>query len=203
MTKTALVRFLSFQRTVALNIVAPIGVYQAATSSGVSEMQGLLLAALFPLANIAWSFARQRRLDPIGGLSLVAIVGGACASLLLNDPRILLIKDSLATALLGIACLASLLNSRPMMTLFAIHLGADRERLAHPNAQAAIRRMTLIWGLAFVTEASARVALSFTLDPAILMIVSPLLAAAVFGPLALWTLAASRRRSAISQPAAA
>jgi len=193
MNKTVLVRFLSFQRTVVLNVLAPVAVYQVASSRGVAELQALLLAAIFPIANIAWTLARQRRIDPIGGISLVAIAGGVGLGVLFNDPRLLLVKDSLVTALLGIACLASLLGSRPLLVVFAAHSGVDRQRLSQPRVQAAIRRMTVIWGVAFLVEASLRLALSFVVEPAVLMTASPMLAAVVFGPLGLWTMRQSRR----------
>lgn len=48
--------------------------------------------------------------------------------------------------------------------------------------------MTLIWGIAFLVEASVRLALSFAVEPAVLMTASPILAALVFGPLGLWTM---------------
>jgi intracellular septation protein A len=200
MKTTAFARFLSLQRTLALTVLAPIGIFQTATAQGVPELQGLLLAAIAPLANIAWSLVRARRLDPIGALSLVAIVGGAAASLVLNDPRVLLVKESIVTALLGVACLASLLTSRPLLVLLAPHFGTSREQLASPGAQAAIRRLTLVWGVAFVAEASLRVALSFVLEPALLVLASPILAAAVFGPLGLWTLYRARRPVQLGQP---
>jgi hypothetical protein len=53
--------------------------------------------------------------------------------------------------------------------------------------------MTAIWGLAFIGEASARVVLSFLLDPGVLVAVSPLVAVAVFGPLGLWMVYQTRR----------
>jgi hypothetical protein len=95
---------------------------------------------------------------------------------------------------LGVACFASLLTSRPLLVLLASNLGAPRDRLADPGAQIAIRQLTLIWGLAFVGEATLRIALSFIVEPAMLVAVSPILAAATFGPLGLWTLSRARRR---------
>jgi hypothetical protein len=73
-------------------------------------------------------------------------------------------------------------------------VGCDRERLSHPQAQATVRPMTAIWGIAFIGEATVRVALSFVLEPAVLMTVSPGLPIAVFGPLGLWTMQLSRRQ---------
>jgi len=39
-----------------------------------------------------------------------------------------------------------------------------------------------------IAEAATRIVLSFVVSPGILLVISPLLAAVAFGPLALWTL---------------
>lgn len=61
--------------------------------------------------------------------------------------------------------------------------------------------MTVVWGLGMLGEATARVVLAFLIPPAALLAISPLLAAAFFGPLAAWTL--YRRRHGARQDQAA
>jgi len=203
MNNSAITRLLKWQLTIGLNVLAPIGAYQIATGWGVAEMQALLMAALFPMANTAWGMIRSRRIDLIGAMSAAAIIVGATASLLLHDPRILLVKESLLTGAVGVACLGSLLTSHPLIALLASHFGMPREQLTVPDAQTAIRRMTAIWGLAFISEASARIVLSFLLEPGVLVTVSPVVAVAVFGPLGLWTVYQKRRSPRQLQPTAA
>jgi hypothetical protein len=184
-----------------VSILAPIATYQVAVSNGFTELQGLLLASVLPLFNAAWTFFRQRRLDPLNGTLLAGIVIGAAISLLVNDPRILLVKDSIVTGLIGLGFLVSLLTSRPLLVSFAAAMSAaDPEQLQQPAAQAAIRRLSIIWGLGLLGEAVVRVALSFVLVPTELMLVSPVLAISVFGGLSLWTL---RERRAVGQRLAA
>jgi intracellular septation protein A len=178
-------------------MLAPVAVYQIAVSTGLTELEGLLLASAVPLANAAWSFLRRRRLDPLNGTLLVAIVIGAAVSFLVNDPRILLVKDSIVTGVIGLAFLVSLLTSRPLLAVFATALsGDDPEQLRQPRAQAAIRRLSVIWGLGLLTEAVVRLALSFVLVPTELMAISPVLSITVFGALSLWTLRERRLASA-------
>lgn len=101
------------------------------------------------------------------------------------------------TRLLGTGCLLSLLTSHPLVHLIgrSFVAGGDRpatERydatLRAPGALTRVRRLTLIWGVALIAEASARVGLALTAAPGLVVIGSPLLAIAVFGPLAIWTL---------------
>lgn len=189
--------------TLLLNVGAPIAAYELLTNVGASEVAGLLVASIFPLVAVALSAFRAQRLDVIGALSLAAIVLGVVGTLFLHDPRLLLVKDSVITGGLGLAFLGSVLTARPLLFVIAREMtaGSDPAKLqryddlwASASYQRHSRQATVIWGLALVSEAIARVVVSFVVPPTVLVAVSPLLAAAVFGPLALWTI---RRRQAL------
>jgi hypothetical protein len=184
--------FLSLQPKLILNVGAPIGVFQAATSRGVSEQNALLLAAVFPLIGIGASAVRQRRIDPIGVASLAAIVLGAALSLVFHDPRILLVKDSAVTGLIGLAFIGSLLAPRPLIFVLARHLAAHRPAgqaeldarwQSSPRFRAVMRRLTVLWGIGLLGEATARVSLSVVVAPATLMALSPVLMVTTVAPL--------------------
>jgi intracellular septation protein A len=178
-------------------MLAPIATYQIAVSNGFTELQGLLLASVMPLASAAWTLLRRRRLDPLSGTLLAAIFVGGAVAVLANDPRVLLVKDSIVTGAIGLAFLVTLLTPRPLLVSFASAIsGDDPQRLQAPQARAVIQRLSIIWGLALLGEAVVRVALSFILVPTELMAVSPVLAIGVFGGLTLWTL--RERRVAIA-----
>jgi hypothetical protein len=196
------------QPALLLNIGAPIAAYEVLTNRGASELTGLLVAAIFPVLAVALGAVRVRRLDPIGALSLAAIALGLAGTLFLHDPRVLLVKDSVITGGLGLAFLGSLLTTRPLLFVVGRQLttGSDPARVQRYDelwASASYRRhsreATLIWGLALVGEAALRVVVSFLVPPGVLVAISPLLAVAVFGPLALWTI---RRRRALGLGAA-
>jgi hypothetical protein len=190
--------------TLVVTILAPIATYQIAVSNGFTELQGLLLASVFPLANAAWTLFRRRRLDPLSGTLLAAIVVGGAVGVLVNDPRVLLVKDSIVTGAIGLGFLVTLLTSRPLLVSFASAFsGDDPERLETPLARAAIRRLSVIWGFALLAEAAVRVTLSFILVPTELMAISPVLAISVFGALSLWTLRERRLTIAAAQAASA
>jgi intracellular septation protein A len=187
-----------------VTILAPIATYQIAVLNGFTELQGLLLASAIPLANAAWTLFRRRRLDPLSGILLAAIVVGGAVGVLVNDPRVLLVKDSIVTGAIGLGFLVTLLTPRPLLVSFATALSGDSpERLETPQARAAIHRLSIIWGLALLVEAVVRVGLSFILEPTELMAVSPVLAIGVFGGLTLWTLRERRLAAAAIQAASA
>lgn len=193
------------QRSVLLSMIGPLVVYQVGTARfGLTEMQALLLATIFPLASAIWTGLAQRRLDPIGVFSVVAIVAGVVIGLISNDPRVLLIKESFVTAFLGAAFLVTALAGRPLLATFAREVtNADPARLESPRARVAIRNLSIIWGLGLLGEAAVRVMISFVLPPAVVLTVSPLLAIVVFGGLALITARRAQRARTASAPLAA
>jgi hypothetical protein len=189
---------------VLLGVVAPFAVYQVGTRLGASDLAALAWGAVFPLIGIAVGFARTRHLDAISAIALASIIVGVGGGLVMHSAEFLLVKDSLVTATIGLAFLGSLLAARPLIFTIGRAQAPERgevfeRRWAEPVFRHALRTMTAVWGIALLTEATARVVLSLLVPPGVLLLVSPLLAAAVIGPVALWTV----RRRARLRPAAA
>jgi hypothetical protein len=195
-----------------LNTAAPLAAYSLLTRHGLTTLQALIAAAVFPAFGIVLTAARARRVDLIGGLSLATIALGILGGLVFQDSRFLLVKDSMVTGVLGLACLVSLLLPRPLIFVLGrqFNAGHDRTRLdlydrlwRSEEFRARSRRTTFIWGVALMAEASTRVALSFVIAPGALLAISPLLAVAVFGPLAIWTMRRLRTRGLLTVQRAA
>jgi hypothetical protein len=185
-----------------VNAVLPYIAYQVLTGSGVDTAQALTLSAVFPLIGIIWGFVRSRRADIIGVVSLIFIVLGVVTSAISGDPRFILIKESFLTGAFGVACLVSLLMPRPLMFYFGRQFagGGDPVRTArfeamwqYPGFRAVNRTMTVVWGIAYVLEALARIGLTFVLPIALFLVVSPVLAFGVTVALISWTVAYGRR----------
>ena len=195
----------SWRGPLLINALAPFGTYEILTAHGVSEVTALAVGALFPLAAVAVSAIRNRRLDPFAAVTLAAIAVGLIGGLVFDSARILLVKDSIITATIGLAFLGSLAARRPLIFVFARRLVDDpavlEQRWSVPEGRRRYRTLTLGWGVALVAEATARIALSFVLATGVFMVVSPLLAVAVFGLVTAWTLRLGRTAAAI-QPVA-
>ncbi len=153
-----------------LNVVAPVITYRVLAAHGMSSVDALAIAAVFPAAGALYALRRERRLDPFAALVLAVIGIGLVTDLVFHNGRILLVLESLITGVLGLVCLGSLLSAH------------------RPAILGLRRRTTAIWGVALLTEAAARVGLSYVLPTTTFVTVSPLLALAVFGPLGLATL---------------
>lgn len=188
---------LAVHPAVILTITAPVVAYQVLAGRGVSPVDALAVSAIFPAAGGVFVMLRSRRIDPLALLSLTAIGIGLIAGLVFHNGRILLVKDSLTTGTLGVVFLCSLLTRRPMSFTLRRRLFVRDQ----PDALAAYdrtwwsravraeaRRSTALWGAALFGEAALRVGLSYLVPTGTLVIISPLLALLVFGPLAVRTL---------------
>jgi hypothetical protein len=170
--------------------------YQVLLSQHVSSVRALLSTALIPAVWTVGSVARTRRVDALGALSLLLIALGIAASLISGNARFILIKNSFLTDLFGLVFLGSFLLPRPLLFYFGRQFaaGGDPPRIArweglwqYASFRHGMRLMTAVWGIGFVLESAARVALVFVLSVSAFLFVSPLLSYAVLVGLICWT----------------
>ncbi len=188
-----------FLVNVALNAGIPLLLYRLTKHYlSASEVSALTIAATFPLAKSAAELLRRHRLDPIAILVLLGIMVSGVAVFLGGSPRLLLLRESLFTGVLGLACFASLLLRRPLMFYFGRHFlaGDDPERRREfdatwhrPGVPFVHRLITGVWGTAFVGEFGIRVALIYTLPAAWVLFLSPMILSAITVGTFVWTFA--------------
>lgn len=192
--------------SVALNAGVPVLIYEVAKRSfSATELAALTAAALFPLAWSVVDAVRAHALDPVALLSITGIGISMAAVLLGGSPRLLLIRESLFTGAFGVACFASLPTPRPLLFYFARHFAAGRDprQIAEFNRgweragfRHTIRIMTLVWGVALVLECAIRVTMVFTLPPAAVLVISPIVLGVVLATTVTWTITYGRRARA-------
>jgi len=191
-------------RSVVIDIAAPLGLVQILMHDGVPIVQALTIAAVIPFVHTLVAGILNRRTDLIGIVALAAMLLGIGLALTTGDVVFALAKESLFTALFAVALLGSLLGPRPLLFYFAREgtAGADPQALAAydarwnavPGFRAAMRRITLVWGVAFALEATLRVGAALRLPPPVTVVLSPLLAIVTIGGLIVWTISYARAR---------
>ncbi|HBF29136.1 hypothetical protein [Rhizobium sp.] len=72
------------------------------SSQGVSTVTALAVGAVFLIASIAVTFARNGRIQAIGILTLAATVASVITSLYFQSPYLALAKASLITSCVGV-----------------------------------------------------------------------------------------------------
>src|SRR5260370_20179843 len=172
-----------------LNIAIPLLLYflvKRYISS--SDVIALSVAAIFPIVDSIIGVIRRHSLDAIAILALVGTGASLLSVLLGGDAKFLLIKESFFTGALGVACFVSLLFPRPLMFYVGRQFmaGHDPEKIALFNAQAqhpygrfVHLLITAVWGIAYVGEFIVRVALVYTLPPALVLSITPILLARI------------------------
>ena len=159
---------------------------------------GALVASSIPpllwsLVELAW----HRRVDALSMLVLGGIGLSVVAMLLGGDARLLLVRESLISGLIGLAFLVSLLFPRPLVFYLAraTVTRQDAEQGAadfhdwwqDAAAKRAIRFITLVWGLGLTGEAALRTWLAWHWETERVVAIAPTLGYVFAGAMGLWT----------------
>src|SRR5450755_288125 len=194
-------RLRSLAMMAVFDVAGPLVAYLLLRSAGQSAVSALILSGVLPAFGVALGFVRHRRLDAVGGIVLIGIAVGSVLGLVTGDARQVLLEGSVPTAAFGLVCLGSLRSSRPLMFRFALEfMGADtpqgRDFAAHwryPGFRRVFRMFTVVWGIAYLAEAAARVVIVEMTSTVTALAVSKVMPYAVTAALVGWMIAYGRR----------
>jgi tryptophan-rich sensory protein len=210
-------RLWSAAKIVIFDIAGPLVAYQMLHSAGLSSVSALILSGVLPGVAVLGGLIRHRRLDAIGVLVLAGIAVGTILGLLSGDARLVLIEGSVPTAVFGVMCLGSLRSRRPLIYRFALEfMGPDTPRgrdfdslWQYPGFRHAFWLFTVVWGVAYLAEAAARIVIVETTSTGTALAISKVMPYAVAGALSAWMFLYGRHtrrqgeRMAAAQAAAA
>jgi hypothetical protein len=193
-------RYLDVAMIVVFDIAGPLVAYSLLRSAGQSAVTALVLSGAFPALGVAAGLIRHRRADTIGVLVLAGIAVGTVLGLLSGDPRLVLVEGSVPTAVFGLLCLGSLWARRPLIYRFAIEFigaetpkGRDFESLwQYPGFRHAFRLYTVVWGVAYLAEAAARIIIVETTSTGTALTVSKVMPYVVGAAIVAWMIAHGR-----------
>ncbi|MBV8848027.1 MAG: hypothetical protein JOZ16_00395 [Methylobacteriaceae bacterium] len=197
--------------SLVLDLIMPVVVFFVLRAYGVSTLLAIVAGGAFPLLNVARGWFLSHKLEPVGMIAITCIAFGTAASMISGSVLIALLKDFVLMGSFGLVFLASAIaTERPMMfyILRQFIAGSDPVRLQwweglwqHRQFRTGLRRVTIVWGLGLLVEASVGTALACLLAPSEVVIISPIMAITVLVSLALWTrgyLLALRDQGAVS-----
>jgi hypothetical protein len=193
-------RFLDLAMIAVFDIAGPLVAYSLLRSAGQSAVTALVLSGVFPALGVIVGLIRNRRADTIGVLVLAGIAAGTILGLISGNPRIVLVEGSVPTAVFGLLCLGSLWARRPLIYRFAIEFigadtpkGRDFESLwQYPGFRHAFRLYTVVWGIAYLAEAAARVIIVETTSTGTALTVSKVMPYVVGAAIVAWMIAHGR-----------
>lgn len=156
-------------RVVILDIVGPLVVFQLATVAGVSAVWALVFSGFTPVIAVVADWVRWRTLEVVGSVVLGGIAVSVLLALISSDPRIVLLEGAVLTSAFGLVCLVSLVKRRPLIFYFAqVFYGGqhatrgqelDSDYDTYPEARSFWRTLSVVWGVVYLVESAARVAI--------------------------------------------
>jgi len=179
-----------------VNLVLPWLVYRLSLPH-FGSVGALYAAALPPLVWSVAEFAKSRQLDAMSILVLLGIALSIALMALGGSPRILLVRESLVSGVIGIAFLLSLLRKKPLVFYLA-RATVARERgggagrfealwSERPRLRASLRLMTIVWGMGLTAETLLRCWLAWHWPIERCLVVLPIISYSIYVGLMLWT----------------
>jgi hypothetical protein len=187
---------------IGFNVVLPYLAYTLAKPH-LGEVRAIMASSGPPILWSLAEFARHRRVDALSILVLSGIALSLLAFAFGGSAKLLLMRESLVTGLIGLIFLGSVPLGRPLILVLARAAATrksaeERAELETIGGTPGFRRtmtvMTLVWGAGFVAETCVRMALVFTLPTGRFLIVSPILGYGTYGLLILWTFLYAREK---------
>lgn len=187
----------AFVLELVVNFLLPWLAYRLALPH-LGETGALIASAVPPIVWSLVELVRFRRIDALSVMVVAGIALSVAAMALGGSPRMLLLRESLVSGAVGVVFLLSLPMRRPLIFYLAratvareMEGGAARfEALwqERPALVAAIRLMTLVWGVGLTGETALRAWMALTWPIERFLVVSPFIGYGIYGGLTLWTL---------------
>ena len=177
----------------------PLLGYYSLHLAGADDLVALLVASSLAAVRVLWVAVRERTLNPFASVMLMMFGIGLLLVFVSGDPRFLLLKNSVATAVLGLVFLGTAVFGTPF-TLAALQSfqpdrKADLRRgyETDPDVRRGHRVSSSVWGAGLLFEALIRVPLVFLLPISVMVALSEVLTIATLGGLMAWNIWYIRR----------
>ena len=144
----------------AVNGVLPWAGYVFLQSQyGWSDYHALLAVTVIPGFFALVGIVRKGRPDLIATVSLVTILLSLVLAAASDDTRVLQIRESYITLIMGIVFVISSMMKKPILWLLAVHQAKSeehKEALNHPDRKKMLGTVNAVWGWSFVLEFAAK-----------------------------------------------
>ncbi|GAA2822052.1 VC0807 family protein [Crossiella cryophila] len=173
---------------------------------GFGNLTCLLAGATAVALRAGYLLGVRRRVDPLVGLMLTTSLLGLAVALLTSDPRLVLLRDPLTAALIGLVFLGTCLTARPALFHLAKRLrdNGTEDWDRRISAEAGFRRLFLVvtgvWGGGLLVTATLRAVLIYELPVEVMAGLSQAIELATIAALVAWTMWFRRTRREEREP---
>ena len=188
-------------KIVVFDIAGPLALYSWLRSQGWSTVTSLIVSGVLPAVGVILGIARKRRTDEVGIVVLLGIAVGTVLGLASGSARLVLLEGSVPTAIFGAVCLGSIWTARPLMYRFAVEfIGADTpggrdfaDNWRYAGFRHAFKVTTVMWGVAYLLEAAARVVIVELTSTGTALAISKTMPYVIAAILGAWNVAYARQ----------
>src|SRR5579871_1202219 len=193
---------------IALNIAIPYAIYTIAHRFfGFSDIIALTMSACYPLIDIFIEFAKDHTLNFISLIVLVGTLAGIIGAVIGGDPKLVLMRESFFTFLLGIGCFVSLAYGKPLLFYFAREFVAGKDPKKRKEFNSVLekkerytffRLITLVWGFVYILEFLVKLFIIYTFSISLNLIIAPLSTYCITFATIFWTFWYVRKKRRLS-----
>lgn len=169
--------------TLAFDIAGTMIVYYAlARLLGNASIWPILGASLVPTVSNAYNFARRRTFDIVGLIVLAGLLVGLIPAVFGGSQRLLLMRESFVTGLLGVILIVSAIRHRPLAYYVIREFLTANEALPHERwdmlwqsgyFRHTIRGITIGWGALLLGEFVLRAFMALRMNIAFVLGAAP------------------------------
>ncbi len=185
-----------------VNVVLVYLIYTLMKSyTSASDLVALLVSSVPAVIGEIVTIIRHRQLDVLGIITLAFLVTSAVITFIGGDPRLLLVRESFLTVVLGVLSIVSLLFPRPIWFYIIRYFATGNDpakaagfnsRWQYPTFRRYIRIVSVVWGIVYLIEFPVRVFMVYHLSIQQYLAIGPIVFYAVTFAVIAFTIAYAR-----------
>ena len=179
--------------SILINAILPLITYKILINHIPSSITALIISTTIPIIDNIYHIIKEKKIDIFASLIILGFIVGIISMLFSGSQKLLLIRQSYITAVIGILFLISMFFPKPMIYYLAKKFINSQDKYAknnkstidekckNPHFRFSMKFLTFIWGIFLVLEAVCNISLVFILSVSKYMLISPLVSYGFIG----------------------
>ena len=179
--------------SILINAILPLITYKILINHIPSSITALIISTTIPIIDNIYHIIKEKKIDIFASLIILGFIVGIISMLFSGSQKLLLIRQSYITAVIGILFLISMFFPKPMIYYLAKKFINSQDKYAKNNKSTidekcknlhfrfSMKFLTFIWGICLVLEAVCNISLVFILYVSKYMLISPLVSYGFIG----------------------
>lgn len=179
--------------SILINAILPLITYKILINHIPSSITALIISTTIPIIDNIYHIIKEKKIDIFASLIILGFIVGIISMLFGGSQKLLLIRQSYITAVIGILFLISMFFPKPMIYYLAKKFINSQDKYAknnkstidekckNPHFRFSMKFLTFIWGICLVLEAVCNISLVFILSVSKYMLISPLVSYGFIG----------------------